>query len=235
LLDRAGEDGRIVGAAVTGSAARGAEDRWSDVDLLFAVGAGVVVDEVVSDWSAFVYRELGALHHFDLRPGAAVYRAFVLGDALEVDLGFTPAAEFGPVGEGGFRLVVGEAVQARPGNDDPAHLIGLTWHHVLHARIALEREAWWQAEYWIRAIRDNTLSLGCLRFGLPSAYAKGVDRLPAELTEPALAAFARSLDAAELARALTAATGLFLAELEENDGDAFERLEKLLLERATYS
>jgi hypothetical protein len=114
-----------------------------------------MVDDVVSDWSELVYRELGTLHHFDLRPGAAVYRAFVLPDALEIDLGLTPATEFGSVGEGGFRLVFGEAVEARPGNDDSAHLIGLTWHHVPHARTAIERGTWWQAEYWIRAIRDN--------------------------------------------------------------------------------
>jgi hypothetical protein len=59
--------------------------------------------------------------------------------------------------------------------------------------------------------------------------------LPIELTDPALAAFARSLEVAELARALSAATGLFLAELKKNDSDAFDRLEKLLLERAAYT
>jgi predicted nucleotidyltransferase len=32
LLERASEDSRIVGAAVTGSAARDAEDRWSDIN-----------------------------------------------------------------------------------------------------------------------------------------------------------------------------------------------------------
>jgi predicted nucleotidyltransferase len=232
LLERAREDDRIAGAALTGSAARDAEDRWSDVDFLFAVAADAVLDEVVSDWGSFVYDELGALHHFDLHPGAAVYRAFLLGDALEIDLGFTPAAEFGPVGAGGFGLVFGDPMTRRAGVDDPGHLIGLTWHHVLHARTSLERGLRWQAEYWIRSIRDNTLALACLRLGLPAAHSKGVDRLPSEITGPALDAFARSMEADELARAFRAATGVFLVELRQTDVRIAEKLEQVLLERA---
>jgi len=37
LLERARADGRIAGAAVAGSAAADAEDRWSDIDLCFSV------------------------------------------------------------------------------------------------------------------------------------------------------------------------------------------------------
>jgi hypothetical protein len=37
LLELAETDARITGAAVTGSAADGREDRWSDIDLFFGV------------------------------------------------------------------------------------------------------------------------------------------------------------------------------------------------------
>ncbi|MFJ6393899.1 nucleotidyltransferase domain-containing protein [Streptomyces sp. NPDC091972] len=37
LIKRARQDPRISGGAVTGSFARGEEDRWSDIDLFFAV------------------------------------------------------------------------------------------------------------------------------------------------------------------------------------------------------
>jgi predicted nucleotidyltransferase len=90
LLARAGEDERIVGAAITGSAATDGEDRWSDIDLFFGVAQGVEVTTILSDWSLFVYSELGAIHHFDLSAGAATYRAFLLDELLEVDLAFTP-------------------------------------------------------------------------------------------------------------------------------------------------
>ncbi len=110
LLGLAEKDTRITGAAVTGSAADGREDRWSDIDLFFGVAGRVALDAVVADWSEILYGQLGALHHFDLKVPAGVYRAFLLPSCLEVDLGFTSAEQFGPVGPT-FRAVFGEAAR----------------------------------------------------------------------------------------------------------------------------
>ncbi|GAA1200943.1 nucleotidyltransferase domain-containing protein [Pseudonocardia alaniniphila] len=233
LLDRARDDERIVGAAITGSAASGREDRWSDIDLFLGVAYGIEVEAVLGDWSSFVYRELGALHHFDLRPGTQIYRAFLLDGPLEIDLGFTPGRDFGPVGGGGFQVVFGTPVERRALPPvDPGHLIGLSWHHVLHARIAIERGAPWQAEHWINAVRDHTITLACHRRGLPTSYAKGADALPPEVTGPIGEAFVRSLDTAELARALRAATEALLTELRVTDPSVFETLQEPLREIA---
>lgn len=232
LLERAGDDERIVGAAITGSAARDAEDRWSDVDLFFGVADGVSVEETLGEWSAFVYRELGAVHHFDLHSGAATYRAFLLGELLEIDLGFVAAADFGPRGPGGFRVVFGDAVERPAGSLDPGHLIGLAWHHVLHARVSLERGALWQTEYWLSGVRDHILALACLRLELPAAHAKGADRLPSEVTEPLRDALVRALDVGELSRALRAVTRALVRELRETDLDVAESLTQPLLDLA---
>lgn len=167
LLGRNREDDRIVGAAVTGSGARHAEG-WSDVDLFFGVDDVVAVADVLRDWSEFVYGELGALHHFDVHSGRAVYRAFLLPESLEVDLGFAPAGGLGPMGHGGFEVVFGHPVEQQPGTFDPAYTIGLAWHHLLHARICIERDARWQAQYWISALRDQVLALACHRLGHPT-------------------------------------------------------------------
>jgi len=43
LLERANEDRRVTSSALTGSASRGAEDRWSDIDLFFGVAAEIAV------------------------------------------------------------------------------------------------------------------------------------------------------------------------------------------------
>jgi predicted nucleotidyltransferase len=220
LLERARGDERIVGAAITGSAARDAEDRWSDVDLFFGVAAGIAVEETLNDWSAFMYRELGAIHHFDLRADSAIYRAFLLEELLEIDLGFTHAVAFGPLGTGGFRVVFGDAVERQTGSADPGHLIGLAWHHVLHARISVERGALWQAEHWISGIRDHILTLACLRLGHPEVYAKGADHLPVDITGPVQEALVRTLDAGELSRALGAATRALICELRETNSEA---------------
>lgn len=236
LIARSREDARISGAAVTGSAARGAEDRWSDIDLFLGVAAGVAVDEALGDWSDFVYRELDAIHHFDLRAGPATYRAFLLPEALELDLGFTPAHAFGPVGRGGFHVLFGDTANrpAAPG-PDAAHLIGLAWHHVLHGRISIERGAGWQAEHWISAVRDHTLTLACLRLGVASAYAKGADALPQDITSALQEALVRALDRPELLRALRAATSALVRELDESDVELAAVLRRPLFEMAGMS
>ena len=229
LLDRARADGRITGAAITGSAAHDAADRWSDIDLFFGVAAGNPIEGVLGEWSAFLYQELGALHHFDLRAGPAIYRAFLLPTCLEVDLAFTPAADFGARGPH-FRPVFGAAREQpfAPGpNRD--HLIGLAWHHVLHARTAIERRKWWQAEYWISGIRDHALALVCLRYGQAAVYAKGVDGLPHEVTAPFADALVRALTPAELQRALDVAATRLLGEIREADAGLADRLAGSLL------
>jgi hypothetical protein len=232
LLGLAEKDPRITGAAVTGSAADGREDRWSDIDLYFGVAEEVAVDAVVSDWTDHLYRELAALHHFELKVPAAVYRAFLLPSCLEVDLGFTPASHFGPRGPR-FRRVFGEAVQPPPATQaDPAHRIGLAWHHVLHARSCIERDKPWQAEYWISGIRDQTLALACQRFGEPTDYAKGADALPPALTIGLADALVRTLAPEELRRALRVAATQLLGELYATDPGQAQRLEQPIRELA---
>jgi hypothetical protein len=226
LLELAEKDPRVTGAAVTGSAADGREDRWSDIDLFFGVADHVTLDAVVSDWSGYLYGELGALHHFDVKIPTAVYRAFLLPSCLEVDLGFAPADHFGPVSPQ-FRAVFGEAVQTPPDTPpDPWHLIGLAWHHVLHARSCIERHKPWQAEYWISGIRDQTLALACLRLGEPAHYAKGADALPITVTGELEDALVRSLELEELRRALRVAATRLLLELHMTDTVQAQRLER---------
>jgi hypothetical protein len=232
LLGLAEKDPRITGAAVTGSAADGREDRWSDIDLFFGVDDHVALDAVVADWSGYLYGELGALHHFDLKFPAAIYRAFLLPSCLEVDLGFTRADRFGPVGPH-FRAVFGEAAQPSPAPlPDLGHLIGLSWHHVLHARSCIERHKPWQAEYWISGIRDQTLALGCLRLGEPAHYAKGADALPIAVTGGLEDALVRSLELEELRRALRVAATGFLLELAASDAVQGHLLERPIRELA---
>ena len=80
----------------------------------------------------------------------------------------------------------------------------------LRARVCIERTRYWQAEYWISGVRDNALSLACLRLGLPAHYGRGFDDLPADVRRIFAEALVRSPDRVELLRALAAAIdGLF--------------------------
>jgi hypothetical protein len=105
------------------------------------------------------------------------------------------------------------------------------WLHVFHARACIERNKLWQAEYFIRGIRDHVLALACLRLGEDARYAVvGADRLPAPVADPLTEALARSLDVLELRRALAAATLCLIRELEESDRQLGARLAPLLVE-----
>lgn len=226
LLTLAEADPTIVGAAVTGSLATGDGDRWSDVDLGFAVDGDL--DGAIERWTQRLYRDFAALHHWDLPSGTSIYRVFLLPDWLEIDISFTPAADFGPRGPR-WRTVFGETGQPMPTpSPSPDNLVGLAWHHALHARVCLERHRWWQAEYWISALRDQVIALACRRLGYPVSYAKGAHLLPEELTAPLVATLVRSLDEAELRRALAAATTALVAELERTDSVLASRLGPML-------
>ncbi len=226
LLALAAADAVVVGAAVTGSSATGDSDRWSDVDLAFAIDGPL--GPAIEYWTRVLYADFGAVHHWDLPSGDTLFRVYLLPGCLEVDIAFTPVAEFGARGPQ-WRHVFGAQTRLPP-PDAGSHdrLAGLAWHHALHARICLERGRWWQAEYWIGAVRGQVLALACLRLGYPTSYAKGAHLLPAEVTGGLEATLVRSLEPTELWRALHSATSALAAELERTDPLLAKRLRPTL-------
>lgn len=230
VLELARADPRITAGAFTGSMALGPGDGWSDIDIAFGIAEGIPLDVVLDDWTQTIDREFSLLAYFDLPAGSSIYRVFLLTDGLELDMAVTPAREFGARGPN-FRSLFGVARQVNaPSPPDAMHLIGLAWHHVLHSRSCIERRKPWQAEYWISGIRDHVLALVCLRLGENAVYGRGIDRLPTAVTDPLADALVRSLDALELRRALAAATGCLIGELEKWDQALCARLKPILQE-----
>lgn len=228
ILALAQADARVTGGALTGSLAFGSGDGWSDIDVAFGIAEGVPLEVVLDEWTAVLRREFDVVDHFDLHAGPSIYRVFLLPSGLEVDVAVTPTPEFGARGPH-FRLLFG--MTHPPAASPPANaasLIGLGWHHVLHARTSIERRMPWQAEYWISGIRDHALALACLRLGEPHVYGKGIDRLPAAITAPLSEALVRSLEEQELRRALAAATRGLLQEVAAWDGELSTRLPPVL-------
>jgi len=217
-------DSRIVAAAEVGSRATGPGDRWSDIDLTFGVAAGTTVAEILAAWTPEIEREFGAVPLFDLPYQSSIYRVFLFPGTLQVDLSFTPAHEFGAIGPK-FHLLYGEAVtRPAPASPSASHRFGLAVHHALRARICIERERFWQAEYWISSLRDEALALACMKRGLIAAYARGYDELPEEVRAPFTGALVRSLDRSELMRAL----GMAIEGLLREAGDRAEKVEAQL-------
>jgi predicted nucleotidyltransferase len=228
LLTHAAADPRITGAAITGSAAAGAEDRWSDIDLAFAVRTPAELPNVLSDWTAHMYHRHLALHHLDVRAGEWIYRVFLLPSTLQVDLAFVPATEFRALAPT-FRLMFGESKEPRHvPPPSPGDLVGLAWLYALHARTCIARGKVWQAEYMISGIRDNALALACIRHGLSAIHGRGMDLLPAGVAAQFEGALVRNLDTAELARAFRVAIHGLLSEMRSVDEELAERLRETL-------
>jgi hypothetical protein len=218
VLEMASIEPRVVAAAAVGGLADGGGDRWSDLDLTFAVADAVPVSEVLADWTEELAAEFDAAHLFDLPAGPSIYRVFLLPGCLQVDLSFTPAAAFGARGPR-FRLLFGNAVDVpRAPSPSANDLFGLGVHHAIRARFCIERGRWWQAEYWISGVRDQALALACRRSGLAVAEGRGFDDLPLEVLAPFDDALVRSLQPEELRRALASA----VAGLVRESGEAAE-------------
>jgi hypothetical protein len=234
VLNLGSSDARVVAGAVLGSLAHEQGDRWSDLDLMFAVSDNISVSEVLEDWTATIADEFGAVRLFDLLSGSIVYRVILFPNCLELDLSFTTASSFGAGGPK-FRLLFGETVELPEEPDSPAdELFGYAAHHVLHARVCIERERWWQAEYWISAARDKALHLACRRRGLDGWYGRDFDRLPSEILRLASAAIGRTLDCAELDRALQGVVSVLLAESVEAS-ELADRVRGQLQELASHN
>jgi hypothetical protein len=227
LLEKAAADARVSGAALTGSAAAGREDRWSDVDVAFGVAAAV--DPVLHDFTAWMYAHGDAIHHVDVHAGAWIYRVFLRRDGLQVDLAFVPDREFRPLAPT-FRLVsgrAGEALPPLPAQTEP--LIGMAWLYALHARSALARGRLWQAEYMIGGVRDHALALACLRHHLPAVHARGLDDLPEAVTAPFAASLVGRLDRDDMAQAFQSAMECLVDEIRAADAALAARLGETLL------
>ena len=212
LLGLAGNDRDVVAAAITGSYVADGGDEWSDIDLAFGIRGELA--PALERWTNILGRDFAAIHNWDLPWGSTIYRVFLLPDWLQVDIAFTPEADFGPRGPN-WRTVFGGTVEVATTPPTPRdELIGFAWVYARHAQACIERRKPWQAEWAISGIRDNVIALACLRLGYITRYAKGAELLPQEILASLEPTLVRSLDEHEQRRGLAAAATALAAELE---------------------
>ena len=214
VLQLARQDKRVVAGAAVGSLALGGGDRYSDLDLTFAIADHVAVADVLNDWTRRLVDELDAVHLVDLERGPTIYRVFLLPDLLQFDLSLTPAAQFRPAGPK-FKLLFGAtAAGDSPPPKSPAagDLFGWGVIYALHARTCIERGRVWQAEHYAGAVRDHALSLACLREGVPAVQARGYDDLSAQTLARFEKAHVGVIEPAAIRAALAASVSALLYE-----------------------
>ena len=215
LLRLAEEDERVVAGAVVGSfAVESGGDRFSDLDLTFAVADRAAVAEVLDDWTRTLAGELDAVRLTDLRRGPTTYRVFLLPGALQCDLSMTPASEFRPAGPR-FRLLFGDSAPGDPTLPTPpdvADLFGWGVIYALHARACIGRGRLWQAEHYVGAVRDHALALACLREGVIAVQARGYDDLSAQTLGRIDGSHVGALEPSSLRAALDASVTALMRE-----------------------
>src|SRR5215213_5257823 len=162
LLRLAEEDERSVAGAAVGSLAVDGGDRFSDLDLTFAIADDVSVADVLADWTRTLVAELDAVHLADLERGPTIYRVFLLPDALQFDLSMTPAAHFRPAGPR-FRLLFGKTADGQKAPEPPARARPLrVGRHLRAPRACVHRAGACLAGRALRRRRPRPCALACL-------------------------------------------------------------------------
>jgi predicted nucleotidyltransferase len=214
VLDKARSDERIVAAAIIGSFARGTADHWSDLDLTFAVADDASVSDVLADWTAAMASEFGTVDVLDLEVGPTIYRVFMFPSLLQVDLSFTPAAQFAPRAPA-FELVFGETGEFVPRpRRSQQDVFGWGAVHAIHAWRCIRRGRPEQALHSIVSARELGLALAALRRDMEPSE-RTWDDLPADVRARAAAAIAASTEPGELLTALRGALDLLLSEADD--------------------
>lgn len=227
LVAAAHTDDDVIGAAFVGSSATGAQDAWSDIDLMLQLAPGADEPAVVERWTQRLYADHGAIHHLDVWSGDGVrYRVFLTAASLQIDLSFWPANRFGARGER-FRLIFGEPNPPMvPLSPDLAGVIGYGWLYALHVRAAIARETPWYALTLLDALRGQVITLACTRHGLNPQLGREMDRLPPAFLTALVETRAVSGDLAEIRRAFAALMTVFAAEIAAHDADLAARLQQ---------
>lgn len=227
VLEIAKADARVTGGAIVGSFASNKEDELSDIDITFGIKAEIKPDEVLNEWTKLLDAEFNVVHFFDLRHATAIYRVFLFPNCLELDLSVVPENDFGAITPS-FQLLFGKANKPTDFlKPDIVNLIGLGWHHVLHANSAIQRNKPWQAEYWTSALRDHVISMKCIRLELPSNYAKGADSISHQEKKEMESTFIKSLDLSELKINLILISQFLTSEIRHHDEKLANELEHL--------
>jgi hypothetical protein len=203
-------DERIVAAAVVGSLALGDGDDWSDLDFTFGLAEDASLQDVLADWTSDLADGFDAAPLFDLARGELTYRVFLLPAWLQVDLSFGVGSTV--QARDAFRPLFGPSRRKHVEPESAHELFGLAVLYVRHALVAIERGQTWHAEYCVSWVRHQALTLACRRRELPTADGKGFDLIPHDVRSRFDDALVRSLEPAELRRALAVAVSGLLEE-----------------------
>ena len=226
LIQHARDDRRIVAAALVGSAARGDEDRWSDIDLALRLAPGETPETVADDWTDQLRSWFDVADTHDVRSGGGLYRVFLGTCSLQVDVSFFPDADFVASNGEPMSLVFGDQALSAPARRpaDWRARARLGWLYALHARSAIGRGRWWQAEIMLNDLRAETIALACIAAGVNPHDGRAAHLLGPALLAELESSRAPQLGADELGRSLGQTCSAYLRQVGALDPDFAGRL-----------
>lgn len=235
LAEAARRDPQINAAAVLGSAGRGTEDRWSDIDLALRVTPGVELSGLADRWTERLQREQVVIDHLDVHASGGLYRVFLLASTLQVDLSFWPHGQL-VTGGAPIQLLFGEADDTTDPGAGGEHTIDhlrMSWLYALHVRSAIARGRSWQAVWMLEGIRNRLISMYCLRYGLTPQEGRGVDALPMSVRADLTKTLLTDTDSTSLRHTFRILITMLLAEAECQSLPVADGLDQALDELVT--
>lgn len=236
LIAQARSDSQVIGAALVGSAARGREDRWSDIDLALQLAPDAGAAEAAERWTKLIMDRHPVADTMDMfGPDNTLFRVILLESSLQIDLSFWSHHAFRATAEG-FQLIFGTP-GAPTGFVGPSaeRLIHMGWLYALHVRSAVARCRTWQAIMMLDDLRNQLVGLISLRNGLPAYHGRGVDDLPPESIARLEKSRARSTSSVELTRSARELLQLYVNEIGLHDhakADTLARVVAILSQSA---
>ncbi|WP_405207230.1 hypothetical protein [Aquimarina sp. LLG6339-5] len=217
IIDFAKSNSKIIDCAIVGSESVGNNDQWSDIDLTFGYEDKADIENILREWSKMMLERFSANILFDISFGESIYRVFLLPNALQVDLSFTPSEYFGAI-TNRFKLIFGKQKEKEfkslPEIND---IVGYAILFALKTRTSIERKNYWQAEYYLSKSRENVMVLKCLKENLNPFDGRGFDELPVDFLLQIQNALIIELNRPNLQNGLKTLTQILIEELSSID------------------
>lgn len=216
IITFAKEDVRITDCAIVGSESIGKNDEWSDIDLTFGVSMETEIPKILLDWNELMTKNFEANVLFDLAFRESIYRVYLLPNALQVDLSFTPTKQFGAITEK-FKLIFGEEKNrdSKP-VPKPKTIFGYAVLYALKTRCSIEREKFWQAHYYLEKFKENIMTLKCLSENLNPFDGRDYDKLSDSFLIQIQSSLIGSLSRHNLNKSLKILTIILINEIKNN-------------------
>lgn len=232
-------DERIQGVVMVGSGVHGFRDHYSGIDLIIVVKESRLVNEAASKWRTRIETLYETVCHHETSVGLDYKHYSVMLDTyLTIDMQFLTEArlrqEVAPYkvifDRTGEIEVLMKRAPNQPIHHNPqakyAEIIQAVWQPMLKGIIAVKRSETWRAIYMLELVRDYTVELAGIRYGLDVRSFHDADLLPEMFLIHLRHTLPTSISDVAIKRSINTAIHLFFGEaaaLDERFGAALSK------------